>query len=275
MINTLYTLLSDLYTTNGGELEHIFDTTVSKASSNTNLGCLVNTESTGEAEAREKIAEALRVVRDGGVDLYTMISKLQHILTPEGLAKLYQVLVTKGKEAEIIEEEMMNPLEHMQSLFQGLPLFRIVVEDRLKANKKHYDKEGRYNVYMEKITTNERSQVLFATKEAKILFLWFLRHPRVEYSKAKILQHVQEILNIGWNAYPNYETLANKLKDGDIDKLTSVVTRSKTNANNFVSTVLGDRDREEWYTIEYDTKNLKYSLSLPEEYIVLPESLKI
>ena len=140
------------------------------------------------------------------------------------------------------------------------------------------NKMGRYDVYLQNASTKERKLIDFPTKEAKVIYLWMLLHTRQELKRSEIIKSMEEIYRIcELSYYGTYFELrekinANEVKNGR-DGFDQFWLQHKPKANASVLLALGKQDIEEWYTIEYDKKKEVSSLSLPVNFISLPESL--
>lgn len=244
---------------------------------------LLQVEQTHAEEAKEKIRNVLNNISGKG-DFFGKYSAIAGILQPGGIAKLMHLLYEKGKENddEWVMNEFLTPIEKLQSLFRGMPLFKVeVVDARPNMQKKvgtRMNNMGRYDVFLQQSSTNERKLIDFPTKEAKIIYLWMLVHTRQELSRRDIIMSIEEIYRICDLCYYGkyYELIekinANEVKNGR-DGFDQFWLQHKPKANAGVLLALGKQDIEEWYTIEYDKKKEVSSLSLPENFISLPESL--
>ena len=105
-----------------------------------------------------------------------------------------------------------------------------------------------------------------------------LVHTRQELSRRDIIMSMEEIDRIcELSYYGTYFELrekinANEVKNGR-DGFDQFWLQHKPKTNASVLLALGKQDIEEWYTIEYDKKKEVSSLSLPDYFISLPESL--
>ena len=244
---------------------------------------LLQVEQTHAEEAMGKIHNILDIISGNG-DFFGKYSAIAGILQPEGIAKLMHLLYEKGKENddEWVMNEFLTPIEKLQSLFRGMPLFKVeVVDARPNMQKKvgtRMNNMGRYDVFLQQSSTNERKLIDFPTKEAKIIYLWMLVHTRQELSRRDIIMSIEEIYRICDLCYYGkyYELIekinANEVKNGR-DGFDQFWLQHKPKANAGILLALDKQDIEEWYTIEYDKKKEVSSLSLPEHFISLPESL--
>lgn len=241
-----------------------------------------------EEDATERMRDVLKKIRNAGNDFYGGMAELTKVLTNEGIFKLMQVLASHPEDDNAVIDQILSPLDQIQSLFRGLPLFDIVVVDvcadpnsgDIDLNKAK-GVRGRYEVYLEKRISNERYPVTFDTKESKVLFIWFLLNCRKEFKKMYLVNHANEFINLFDTCFPmtKENTIYNKMqppKDKEEQPKDKMFERfwnhSKGRANYAIVTALGERDKAEWYIVDLTDEN--YSLSLPEDYIRLPHSLK-
>ena len=244
---------------------------------------LLQVEETDKEVAKEKMENVLNIISSNG-DFFGKYSAIEKILQQGGITKLMHLLYNKGKENndEWVVNEFLSPIEKLQSLFRGMPLFKVeVVDARPNMQKKtgtRMNKMGRYDVYLQNASTNERKLIDFPTKEAKVIYLWMLLHTRQELRRREIIMSMEEIYHICELCYYGmYFELrekinANEVKNGR-DGFDQFWLQHKPKANASVLLALGKQDIEEWYTIEYDKKKEVSSLSLPVNFISLPESL--
>lgn len=194
------------------------------------------------------------------------------------------LLYKKGKENddEWIVNEFLSPIEKIQSLFRGAPLFKVeVVDARPNKEKKvgtRMNNMGRYDVFLQNASTNERILIDFPTKESKIIYLWMLLHTRQELKRSEIIKSMEELFRICELCYyGTYFELREKINGkemkNDRDGFDQFWLQHKPKANASILLALGKQDNAEWYTIEYDKKKEVSSLSLPDNFISLPESL--
>ena len=283
MTHNIYTTLSNLIWQNNSDLLSIISNRPDTSDNSLQVKELLQVEQTCAEEAKEKIREVLNIISDNG-DFYRKYRAMAGILQPGGIAKLMHLLYEKGKENndDWVMNEFLTPLEKLQSLFRGMPLFKVdVVDSRPNMQKKtgaRMNNMGRYDVFLQKTSANERELIDFPTKEAKILYLWMLIHTRQEIKRSEIIKNMEEIYRIcDLCYYGTYFELrekinANEVKNGR-DGFDQFWLQHKPKANASVQLVLGKQDIAEWYTIEYDKKNEVSSLSLPENFISLPDSL--
>lgn len=194
------------------------------------------------------------------------------------------LLYKKGKENddEWIVNEFLSPIEKIQSLFRGTPLFKVeVVDARPNKEKKvgtRMNNMGRYDVFLQNASTNECILIDFPTKESKIIYLWMLLHTRQELKRSEIIKSMEELFRICELCYyGTYFELREKINGKEMkngrDGFDQFWLQHKPKANASVQYALGKKDNAEWYTIEYDKKKEVSSLSLPDNFISLPESL--
>ena len=283
MIRNIYTTMSDLIRQNNPDLLSIIPCRLKSNDESLQVIELLQVEETDKEVAKEKMENVLNIISSNG-DFFGKYSAIEKILQQGGIAKLMHLLYNKGKENndEWVVNEFLSPIEKLQSLFRGMPLFKVkVVDARPNIQKKtgtRMNKMGRYDVYLQNASTKERKLIDFPTKEAKVIYLWMLLHTRQELRRREIIMSMEEIYRIcELSYYGTYFELrekinANEVKNGR-DGFDQFWLQHKPKANASVLLALGKQDIEEWYTIEYDKKKEVSSLSLPVNFISLPESL--
>ena len=283
MIRNIYTTMSDLIRQNNPDLLSIKPCRLKSNDESLQVIELLQVEETDKEVAKEKMENVLNIISSNG-DFFGKYSAIEKILQQGGITKLMHLLYNKGKENndEWVVNEFLSPIEKLQSLFRGMPLFKVeVVDARPNMQKKtgtRMNKMGRYDVYLQNASTNERKLIDFPTKEAKVIYLWMLLHTRQELRRREIIMSMEEIYHICELCYYGmYFELrekinANEVKNGR-DGFDQFWLQHKPKANASVLLALGKQDIEEWYTIEYDKKKEVSSLSLPVNFISLPESL--
>lgn len=283
MISNIYTTLLDLIRQNNTELLSIISRRLKSSDDDLQLTKLLEVEQTSAEEAMGKIHYVLDIISGNG-DFSVKYDAIEKILQQGGVAKLMYLLYKKGKENddEWIVNEFLSPIEKIQSLFRGMPLFKVeVVDARPNKEKKvgtRMNNMGRYDVFLQKASTNERILIDFPTKEAKIIYLWMLVHTRQEIKRREIIMSMEEIYYICELCYyGTYFELREKINGKEMkngrDGFDQFWLQHKPKANASVQYALGKQDIAEWYTIEYDKKKEVSSISLPDNFISLPESL--
>lgn len=283
MISNIYTTLLDLIRQNNTELLSIISRRLKSSDDDLQLTKLLEVEQTSAEEAMGKIHYVLDIISGNG-DFSVKYDAIEKILQQGGVAKLMYLLYKKGKENddEWIVNEFLSPIEKIQSLFRGMPLFKVeVVDARPNKEKKvgtRMNNMGRYDVFLQNASTNERILIDFPTKEAKIIYLWMLVHTRQEIKRREIIMSMEEIYYICELCYyGTYFELREKINGKEMkngrDGFDQFWLQHKPKANASVQYALGKQDIAEWYTIEYDKKKEVSSLSLPDNFISLTESL--
>lgn len=283
MISNIYTTLLDLIRQNNTELLSIISRRLKSSDDDLQLTKLLEVEQTSAEEAMGKIHYVLDIISGNG-DFSVKYDAIEKILQQGGVAKLMYLLYKKGKENddEWIVNEFLSPIEKIQSLFRGMPLFKVeVVDARPNKEKKvgtRMNNMGRYDVFLQKASTNEHILIDFPTKESKIIYLWMLVHTRQEIKRREIIMSMEEIYYICELCYyGTYFELREKINGKEMkngrDGFDQFWLQHKPKANASVQYAFGKQDIAEWYTIEYDKKKEVSSLSLPDNFISLPESL--
>lgn len=201
MISNIYTTLLDLIRQNNTELLSIISRRLKSSDDDLQLTKLLEVEQTSAEEAMGKIHYVLDIISGNG-DFSVKYDAIEKILQQGGVAKLMYLLYKKGKENddEWIVNEFLSPIEKIQSLFRGMPLFKVeVVDARPNKEKKvgtRMNNMGRYDVFLQNASTNERILIDFPTKESKIIYLWMLLHTRQELKRSEIIKSMEELFRI-------------------------------------------------------------------------------
>ena len=283
MIRNIYTTMSDLIRQNNPDLLSIIPCRLKSNDESLQVIELLQVEETDKEVAKEKMENVLNIISGNG-DFSVKYDAIEKILQQGGVAKLMYLLYKKGKENddEWIVNEFLSPIEKIQSLFRGMPLFKVeVVDARPNKEKKvgtRMNNMGRYDVFLQNASTNERILIDFPTKESKIIYLWMLLHTRQELKRSEIIKSMEELFRICELCYyGTYFELRDKINGKEMkngrDGFDQFWLQHKPKANASVQYALGKQDIAEWYTIEYDKKKEVSSISLPDNFISLPESL--
>lgn len=294
MKKTPYTTLLELIRQGDAQLKSIVEQCRPagrsyRPQSSYSLSALTAPSPVSHADAKVKIRKILDIIRSAKGDYYKGMMELQSELTMEGTMRLLQLLAdnTRKQSDDELVEAFTTPMELVPALFTGVPLYNIVVEDARPLGKDckttEEKREGRYDIYLEKVATNERFKIPFETKESKALYLWFLQHPATEYKYTSIKKEMENISEVFDKCYYcNNNTLEPKIKNKDVvvnkrgrTGFDEFWLQAKPKAKSAVTTVLGERDIEDWYIINTDRRGENCSLSLPKDYINLPDSLTI
>lgn len=296
MMQTLYTTLLDLAANENEELLSVFEQyAVGRHQATTNptghflrSGSLIHMVSyepvRSQDEAKDRLYEVLEGLRNSNRDMGYGLTEISKVLSKEGINKLLQVLVAQLNDKAVVDQ-FIDPLEQFQSLFCGYPLFDIVIED-ICANeengsiniKKANCKGGRYNIYLENHTSKTRTLIDFETKEAKVLYLWFVLQAGKSYKKSFLERNGKSFQKLFSQCYYIFftNTIEEKLKDSKVVNNRTGFERfwiqSMSKAKSSVAKALKGMDAEEWYNVNYVKEN--YYLSIPREFIKLPLSLK-
>ena len=201
MIRNIYTTLSDLIRQNNAEILSIIPCKPKSSDDGLPLNKMLLVEQTSEEDAQDKIYKVLDIISGNG-DFFGKYIAIEKILQQGGVAKLMYLLYKKGKENydEWIVNEFLSPIEKIQSLFRGMPLFKVeVVDARPNKEKKvgtRMNNMGRYDVFLQNASTNERILIDFPTKESKIIYLWMLLNARQELKRSEIIKSKEELFRI-------------------------------------------------------------------------------
>ena len=138
MIRNIYTTLLDLIRQNNTELLSIISRRLKSSADDLQLTKLLEVEQTSAEEAMGKIHNVLDIISGNG-DFFGKYNAIENILQQGGVAKLMHLLYIKGKENddEWIVNEFISPIEKLQTLFRGMPLFRVEVVDARPVSYTH------------------------------------------------------------------------------------------------------------------------------------------
>lgn len=244
------------------------------------LGYIVMQPVSTVNEATLKIKKMMHVFESQTLSDHDKMKQMKEILSYQGMVKFIEVLL---KSADLTAEQVSSDMIAnvvLGELFNGAPHFRIKVVDERQYSPSNpkCKSEGRYDVYLESVSTNESWKVEFGEKYSKVLYLWFLLHPCKDYSQLDLYRNVEGIARI-YKAcyYEGYDEVKTKLEKNEKnaavgEEFTKWWRQYHSKAYTPVLDQLKKRDREDWYKIV--TESSKSSLSLPPEYIELPESLR-
>lgn len=296
MMQTLYTALLDLAANENEEILSVFeqyglghcDTASAphgRPSHLGNLSRMVTYEPVKSKEdARGSLHKVLEGLRNSNGDMSYGLSEIAKVLSKEGIDKLLQVLVAQLNDKEVVDQ-FLNPMEQFQSLFCGYPLFDIVIED-VCANEENgaINRErancngGRYNIYLENHTSKTGTLIEFETKEAKVLYLWFVLQAGNLYKKNFLKNNGKSFQKLFSQCFYIFftNTIEEKLRHPEVVKnnrggFDRFWINSMSAAKRSVISALKGMDTEEWYIVNYNNDN--YSLSIPRDFIKLPKSL--
>ena len=130
MIRNIYTTMSDLIRQNNPDLLSIIPCRLKSNDESLQVIELLQVEETDKEVAKEKMENVLNIISGNG-DFSVKYDAIEKILQQGGVAKLMYLLYKKGKENddEWIVNEFLSPIEKIQSLFRGRPLFKVEVVD--------------------------------------------------------------------------------------------------------------------------------------------------
>ena len=114
---------------------------------------LLRVKETGTEVAKEKMENVFNIISGNGY-FFEKYSAIEKILQHGGIAKLMHLLYNKGMEnnEEWVVNEFLTPIEKLQSLFRGMPLFKVEVVDARPNMQKEVgtrmNNMGRYDVFL-------------------------------------------------------------------------------------------------------------------------------
>lgn len=285
MICNAYTILKALADNNDPQIANIVDKySVATATRNTstrfsNLTHMVTLAPIAQPVARDKLTTLLDLFKENGDDMNRCFCEMTKLLNNEGIVKLLTHLLAAHPDHGELVNSMVANVDDIAVLFKGMPLFSIeVVDERPAVDAAGL--AGRFDIYMKKNNTNERFLIEFSTRESKVLYVWFLLHPREKFGHTKLKSLHQEFIDLFYICYPKTDanTIERKKVKNVIDKngrdaFDQFWIHSLSAANRHIKSTLAERDDDEWYTVVNEKKQGIYTLSLPEEKIMLPDIL--
>ncbi len=191
-------------------------------------------------------------------------------LSPMGIGRLLGVLLKDNHNPKTdVVEEVLGMKESIDLLFKDRPYFNIEVVCNGKEEK---GIKGCYSIFLYDPITQLEKEIVFETKESKALYLWFLLYPRQKISKNTISGHIEDILGIYAELYPNPNDTRLKKKvysegKNGRDGFDTFFMQAKSTANRDVQNAVGIDDDPDWYTI--DLEDERYAISLMKEKIEL------
>lgn len=286
MIYNAYTILKALADNNDPQIANIVDkygvmtATRNTSTRSSNLIHMVTMAPIAQPAASDKLTTLLALFKENGDDMNRCFCEMTKLLNNEGIVKLLTHLLAAHPDHGELVNSMVANVDDIAVLFKGMPLFCIEVVDERPTTELANGLLGRFDIYLKKINTNERFLIEFSTKESKVLYVWFLLHPREEFMHQKLKSLHMQFVHLFDTCYPNTDknTIDEKRIKNVVDKsgrdaFDQFWVYSLSAANRHVRAALAERDDEEWYTVVNENKQAIYTLSLPEERISLPDVL--
>ena len=168
------------------------------------------------------------------------------------------------------------------------PKFQIVIHEKLKMEN---GVSGKYDIYLKRNGVMDDDDLLFSTKHAKALYIYFLIHASEKMVKDDIDR--EELKDIYYKLYNVRDEIEARIADGRNAKNEPLfdvfIKDTKPSVNRTVLAALKGvydhkkmksdenkkkpfRDAEKWYTIQVnDDKH--YFVDMPKDCVEIPESL--
>lgn len=168
------------------------------------------------------------------------------------------------------------------------PKFQVVIDKKRKMEK---GVSGKYDIYLKRNGVMDEDALLFSTKHAKALYIYFLIHTSEKMQKDDIDR--EELKAIYEKIYNVRDEIEARLADGRNAKnellFDVFIKDTKPSVNRTVLAALKGvydhkkmksdenknkpfRDAEKWYTIQVDDDK-QYYVELPKDCVDIPESL--
>jgi hypothetical protein len=218
---------------------------------------------------------------------YAYAGKLiDKLLDEEGQESLSQAVeVSLGGSYENIQRDVklvLNDFDFTSDSYA--PKFQVVIDERRSMEK---GVSGKYDIYLKRNGELDEQRMVFSTKHAKALYIYFLIHASEKMTRDIIDKEKLKAI---------YKKVYNHGMDKDIDsrnnkqvKLFDIFIKdTKPSVNRTVQAALKGvyeysqmkteenkkkpfRDAEKWYIIQVDEG--KYFVDLPKDCVEIPESL--
>lgn len=235
-------------------------------------------------DAVSEMKRVLNIMKNPNMDEREKLNAMQEKLQADGMMYLFEYLFNRANEDDdTIANNIVTPVDFLDSLFKGMPLLKVIVLD---SNDK--ERKDRYDVYVADCKTGDLTKINFPNKDPKVLYIWFLMHNRQPISRNKIMKAGREIVNIFDLCFPYSEygdTFRKKLGfNGQVftaeEGVSEFIKKAKNTGNPAIIEAIANRDNKDWYVMdltyhkELDLKNKHYAVSLPDEFVQVPNSLK-
>ena len=168
------------------------------------------------------------------------------------------------------------------------PKFQIVIHEKLKMEN---GVSGKYDIYLKRNGVMDDDDLLFSTKHAKALYIYFLIHASEKMVKDDIDR--EELKDIYYKLYNVRDEIEARIADGRNAKNEPLfdvfIKDTKPSVNRTVLAALKGvydhkkmksdenkkksfRDAEKWYVIQVDDDK-HYFVDIPKDCVEIPESL--
>lgn len=221
-----------------------------------------------------------QLIRGNG-DYQMMGALLRQNLSQDGYDKLFKILMSHIAATpeclQVIKGEFMDEAE-VSALFAGEPCAKVIVRE---STKEDLAKEGRYTIFI-RFRNGDEVPIRFNMRPSKVIYLFFLLHPRLLYSRVQLSQDARIFTNLFALLYPsdtdNFELTISERSDYFFKQYRPALNRTIESTfaehNEAIGRTNDPRDLV-WFVLELN-RNLgnMYSISLPAKFIELPDEIK-
>ena len=216
-----------------------------------------------------------------------LIDKLLNEEEQEGLSQAVEVSL--GGSYENVQRDVklvLNDFDFTSDSYA--PKFQIVIDERRSMEK---GVSGKYDVYLKRNGELDKERMVFSTKHAKALYIYFLIHASERFEKKNI--NTDELIEIYYKIYNVRDEISQRIDRKTRNTKNEVIfdafiKDTKPAVNRTVQAALKGvydyslmkteenkkktlRDAEKWYIIQVD--NGEYFVDLPKDCVEVPESL--
>ncbi len=272
MIVNRFTALYDCIKTKDTDIIRFFDNSdyrrYSTGGTATNLICYRQKEKDTIDSCKIEPQQLINnIIKNDGWE--SAANRLRGLLTETKLRQLFDILDSKDKtfKQAIIENDLYA------DFFADMPNCKVYIRQndiyKQPTGRNRNLEVGKYSVFIEDKSQYRMTEIRFPNKSSKLLYLFFLNNPRMKISKKVIVQMINALYSV---VYPNPEHNYNEdCRFSTSFKFTiDEFSDAKAKANNAVKKALAkieNTDNTEWYTIENDTKDDTYDISIFKEGI--------
>jgi hypothetical protein len=217
-----------------------------------------------------------------GSENYQMMGALlRSNLSQDGYDKLFKILMSHVAATpeclQAIKGEFMDEAE-VSALFAGEPCAKIIVKE---SSKEDLPKEGRFTIFL-KFSNGDEVPIRFNMRPCKVIYLFFLLHPRLLYSRVQLSHDARIFTNLFALLYPSdtdsFELTIKERSEYFFKQYRPALNRTIESTFAEHNEAIGRTDDPRdlvWYVLELN-RNLgnMYSISLPAKFIELPDEIK-
>lgn len=250
---------------------------------------------------RSKVNEYVERIKAGDISFGYAGEQIDQIAVGGQEIELFNaVLETIGKEqiggalevgdaSDVIRKDIKLLLKDFDFASDSYaPKFQIVIHEKLKMEN---GVSGKYDIYLKRNGVMDDDDLLFSTKHAKALYIYFLIHASEKMVKDDIDR--EELKDIYYKLYNVRDEIEARIADGRNAKNEPLfdvfIKDTKPSVNRTVLAALKGvydhkkmksdenkkksfRDAEKWYTIQVNDDK-QYFVDLPKDCVEIPESL--